>query len=158
MPDGTSASLNSAKERAFRPVPPELRQTLTVDNGKEFAGHERLSARLKMPVYFAHAYSSNERATNENTNGLLRQYFPKGTDFRDISHHELAFVTRRLNNRPRKRINYLAPCEVLSKAGIAISGVTANPRRNIELRTLHKGELAQPAYLLEPAHRQGCPE
>ena len=120
MPDGTSASLNAAKERAFRPVPPELRQTLTVDNGKEFAGHERLSARLEMPVYFAYAYSSNERATNENTNGLLRQYFPKGTDFRDISHHELAFVTRRLNNRPRKRLNYLTPCEVLSKAGIAL--------------------------------------
>jgi IS30 family transposase len=119
MPDGTSASLNSAKERAFRPVPPKLRRTLTVDNGKEFAGHERLSERLEMPVYFAHAYSSNERATNENTNGLLRQYFPKGTDFRDISHHERAFVTRRLNNRPRKRLNYRTPCEVLTKAGVA---------------------------------------
>ena len=88
MPDGTSASLNAARERAFHPIPPELRQTLTFDNGKEFAGHERLSARLEMPVYFAHAYSSNERATNANTNGPLRQYFPRGTDVRDISHHE----------------------------------------------------------------------
>lgn len=120
MRDGTSASLNSAKVRAFRGIPPRLRKTLTVDNGKEFAGHERLSARLQLPVYFAHAYSSNERAINENTNGLLRQYFPKGTDFRDISHHELAFITRRLNNRPRKRLNYLTPREVLTNAGIAL--------------------------------------
>ena len=85
MKDGTSARLNAAKERAFRSVPQKLRQTLTVDNGKEFAGHERLSLRLAMTICFAHPYPSNERATNENTNGLLRQYFPKKIDFRDIS-------------------------------------------------------------------------
>ena len=90
MKDGTSARLNAAKERAFRSVPQKLRQTLTVDNGKEFAGHERLSQRLAMTIYFAHPYSSNERATNENTNGLLRQYFPKKIDFRDISHHAVS--------------------------------------------------------------------
>ena len=73
-----------------------------------------------MPLYLAHAYSSNELATNENTNGLLRQYFPTGTDFRDISHHDLTFVSRRLNNRPRKRLNYLTPREVLSKTGLAL--------------------------------------
>jgi len=61
MQDGTSARLNAAKERAFRSVPQKLRQTLTVDNGKEFAGHERLSQRLAMTIYFAHPYSSNER-------------------------------------------------------------------------------------------------
>ena len=61
MKDGTSARLNAAKERAFRSVPQKLRQTLTVDNGKEFAGHERLSQRLAMTIYFAHPYSSNER-------------------------------------------------------------------------------------------------
>jgi IS30 family transposase len=66
----TAFRLNAAKERAFRIIPPKLRQTLTVDNGKEFAGHEQLSERLQLPIYFAHAYSSNERATNENTNGL----------------------------------------------------------------------------------------
>jgi IS30 family transposase len=120
MKDGTSARLNAAKERAFRSIPPKLRQTLTVDNGKEFAGHEQLSERLQLPIYFAHAYSSNERATNENTNGLLRQYFPKKTDFRDISHHALAHVTNRLNNRPRKRLNYLTPLEALNKAGFAL--------------------------------------
>lgn len=120
MKDGTSARLNAAKERAFRIIPPELRQTMTVDNGKEFAGHQQLSKRLQIPIYFAHAYSSNERATNENTNGLLRQYFPKKTDFRDISHHALAHVTDRLNNRPRKRLNYLTPLEALNKAGFAL--------------------------------------
>jgi IS30 family transposase len=96
MKDATSARLNAAKERAFRIIPPRLRQTLTV-----------------------HACSSNERATNENTNGLLRQYFPKKTDFRDISHHPLAHATDRLNNRPRKRLNYLTPLETLIKAGFA---------------------------------------
>jgi IS30 family transposase len=120
MKDGTSAVLNAAKERAFRIIPPQLRQTLTVDNGKEFAGRERLSHRLQMPIYFAHAYASNERATNENTNGLLSQYFPKKTDFRDISHHVLAHVTERLNDRPRKRLNYLTPLEVLTKADFAL--------------------------------------
>ena len=63
--DGTSARLNAAKERAFRSVPLKLRQTLTVDNGKEFAGHERLSQRLAMTIYFAHPYSSNERTSDE---------------------------------------------------------------------------------------------
>ena len=120
MKDGTSARLNSAKQRVFRSIPPALRLTLTVDNGKEFAAHEQLSGRLQMPVYFAHAYSSNERATNENTNGLLRQYFPKKTDFRDVSHHALAHVTERLNNRPRKRLNYLTPIEALQRAGFAL--------------------------------------
>jgi IS30 family transposase len=95
-------------------------RSLTVDNGKEFAGHQQLSQRLQMPIYFAHAYSSNERATNGNTNGLLRQYFPKKTDFRDISHHALAHVTDQLNNRPRKRLNYLTPLETLIKAGVAL--------------------------------------
>ena len=119
MKAATSARLNAAKERACRIIPPRLRQTLTVDDGKEFAGHQQLSQRLQIPIYFAHACSSNERATNENTNGLLRQYFPKKTDFRDISHHPLAHATDRLNNRPRKRLNYLTPLETLIKAGFA---------------------------------------
>lgn len=120
MKDGTSARLNAATERAFRGIPPNLCKTLTVDNGREFARHEQLTRRLGLPVFFAHVYSPNERAVNENTNGLLRQYIPKGTDFRDISHHMLAFVTERINNRPRKRLNYLTPSEVLKQAGFAL--------------------------------------
>jgi IS30 family transposase len=76
--------------------------------------------RLQIPIYFARAYSSNERATNVNTNGLLRQCFLKMTDFRDISHHALAHVTNRLNNRPQKRLNYLTQLEALNKAGFAL--------------------------------------
>ena len=105
----------TALERAFRDIPEELRRTLTVDNGSEFAGHEQFSRRLNLPVYFAHAYSPNERATNENTNGLLRQYIPKGTVFDEVTHQQLAFVTKRLNNRPRKRFNYLTPAEIFHK-------------------------------------------
>ena len=120
MPDGRASSLNRAAERAFRTIPMDVRQTLTVDNGSEFARHEALSRRLGMPIYFADPYCSNQRATNENTNGLLRQYYPKGTDLLIISHHNLAFVVQRLNNRPRKRLNYRTPCEVLEEAGIAL--------------------------------------
>jgi transposase, IS30 family len=111
-----AATLVRASRRLFADVPPELRLTMTVDNGKEFAAHERLTRHLGMPVYFAHPYSSWERGTNENTNGLLRQYFPKGTRFLDVSHRELAYVTAQLNNRPRKRLDYQTPAEVLAKA------------------------------------------
>ncbi len=101
MKDGTSARLNAAKERAFRIIPPRLRQTLTVDNVKAFAGHQQLSQRLQMPIYFAHAYSSNERATN----GLLRQCVPTTTDFQEISHQYLADV----NNRPNISLRKINP-------------------------------------------------
>lgn len=120
MSDGRAWSLNRAAERAFRAIPAEVRHTLTVDNGSEFAGHQKLSRRLRMSIYFADPYCSNQRATNENTNGLLRQYYPKGKDFLTISHQDLAFVVARLNNRPRKRLDYQTPCEVLEEAGIAL--------------------------------------
>ena len=105
MKDGISATLNAAKARVFRIIGPELRQALTVNNGKEFARHEQLSQRLQVPpasniTGFAHVYSPNDRATNENTNGLLRQYFPKKTDFRNISRLSPSHVTARLKNRP----------------------------------------------------------
>lgn len=111
-----AATLVRASRRVFAAIPPEFRLTMTVDNGKEFAAHEKLTRHLGMPVYFAHPYSSWERGTNENTNGLLRQYFPKGTRFLGVSHHQLAYVTAQLNNRPRKRLDYQTPAEVLAKA------------------------------------------
>lgn len=116
MNDKRAVTLNRVTRRIFADIPPELRHTLTVDNGKEFARHEALARHLGLDVYFAHAYSSWERGTNENTNGLLRQYFPKGTDFLTISHHELAYVTQQLNHRPRKRLDYQTPAEVFEKA------------------------------------------
>ena len=86
--------------------------TITSDNGKEFANHEQIAKRLKCDFYFAHPYSSYERGTNENTNGLIRQYFPKNRDFRTITDSEIIRAMKRLNNRPRKRLGYKTPNQV----------------------------------------------
>jgi IS30 family transposase len=90
----------------------DLVLTMTSDNGKEFADHELISSGLNADFYFAHPYSSWERGTNENTNGLVRQYFPKGTDFDEIEPWEIQWVEDRLNNRPRKRLGWATPNEV----------------------------------------------
>ena len=89
--------------------------TITVDNGREFAGHEDLTKNLGVAVYFAHPFHSWERGLNENTNGLIRQYFPKKTDFRKVSHHQVHQVNNLLNNRPRKSLGYLSPYEYFIK-------------------------------------------
>ena len=86
--------------------------TITSDKGKEFANHESIAEILNCRFYFAHPYSSWERGTNENTNGLIRQYFPKNRDFRTITDEELIHAMRRLNNRPRKRLGYKTPNEI----------------------------------------------
>lgn len=86
--------------------------TITADNGKEFAWHEIMSTELETQVYFAHPYSSWERGLNENTNGLIRQYFPKGSCFDGITNEQVKTVMHRLNNRPRKGLNYQTPNEV----------------------------------------------
>jgi len=90
----------------------ELVQTLTFDNGREFAGHETLAQTLQCQTYFAKPYHSWERGTNENTNGLLRQYFPKAMDLRDVPQSDLNFAMQRLNNRPRKVLGFLTPAKV----------------------------------------------
>ncbi len=89
--------------------------TITLDNGREFAGHKKLERRLHANIYFAHPYSSWERGTNENTNGLIRQYFPKDRILTDINKKEIKEALERLNNRPRKRLGYKTPYEVLFK-------------------------------------------
>lgn len=94
--------------------------TLTSDNGREFAGHEVISKQLKADFYFAHPYASWERGTNENTNGLIRQYFPKGRDFTTITQQEISAVMERLNNRPRKRLGFQTPSQVFFKSGVAL--------------------------------------
>ena len=87
---------------------------MTFDNGKEFAEHAMLTRHLGLEVYFADPYASWQRGTNENTNGLLRQFFPKGTDFTQISHREVARVEQLLNERPRRRLGYRTPVEILA--------------------------------------------
>lgn len=99
-------------EAKLKPLPAALRRTATFDNGKEFAAHERLTARLALNVYFAEPYCSWQRGTNENTNGLLRQFLPKGTDLQDVSWQELERYTHLINDRPRKRLDYRTPAEV----------------------------------------------
>jgi IS30 family transposase len=89
--------------------------TITVDNGKEFARHKKISKSLKADIYFAHPYHAWERGLNENTNGLLRQYFPKKIDFRTIDDDSIEHAMERLNNRPRKTLGYATPNEVFSK-------------------------------------------
>lgn len=86
--------------------------TITVDNGKEFAFHEQVAAQLQVDVYFAHPYHSWERGLNENTNGLLRQYFPKKINLKKITEKELQNAILMLNNRPRKCLGYKTPYEV----------------------------------------------
>ena len=89
--------------------------TITVDNGKEFCEHELIAAGLQARIYFAHPYSSWERGLNENTNGLVRQYFPKKYEFSRISDGDLQHVEDLLNNRPRKTLGYRTPNEVFFK-------------------------------------------
>jgi IS30 family transposase len=83
--------------------------TITADNGKEFALHEEIAKAIATDFYFAHPYHSWERGANENTNGLLRQYFPKDTNFLDVSDHEVCAAVSRLNTRPRKKLGYKTP-------------------------------------------------
>ena len=86
--------------------------TITLDNGLEFAGHEVIAQGLGADIYFAHPYASWERGTNENTHGLIRQYFPKGTDFNQVSDEQIKQVMERLNNRPRKTRESRSPNEL----------------------------------------------
>lgn len=99
----------------FKDLPDELKISITYDNGKEFAWHKIIEHGTSMTVYFAKPYSPWERGSNENTNGLLRQYIPKGTDFSEVSHEELDHYVSLLNNRPRKRLGYKTPKEVLQE-------------------------------------------
>jgi IS30 family transposase len=89
-------------------------KTVTADNGKEFASHEYVSKHLGIDFYFADPYSSWQRGANENYNGLLRQYFPKKTDFRDIAWQTVSKVQKLLNNRPTKRLGYKTPIEIIN--------------------------------------------
>ena len=94
---------------------PRRNYTLTVDNGKEFANHELVADALAIKVYFADPYSAWQRGLNENTNGLIRQYVPKGSDVRILTDKQVLYIMDRLNNRPRKSLGYLTPNEVFYK-------------------------------------------
>jgi len=107
----TAEKVTNATVALLKPFKDYL-QSITADNGKEFAGHETISMRLNVDFYFAHPYCSWERGLNENTNGLIRQYFPKDTDFRNLTEKEINRVMEKLNNRPRKSLGFKTPKEM----------------------------------------------
>lgn len=115
----TNALVKGAK-KAFRTVPKGAVKTVTVDNGKEFAAHQQLGTAVGGDVYFAHPYHSWERGLNEHTNGLLRQYFPKKRPLDTLTKKELDRAVKRINNRPRKSLNYRTPQEVFDLAIFAL--------------------------------------
>jgi transposase, IS30 family len=95
--------------------------TLTSDHGKEFADHEQIAQMLKLKFYFAHPYAAWERGTNENTNGLLRQYFPKKSDLQATSNQAVAQAMSKLNFRPRKSLRFKTPFEVFYQTSVALT-------------------------------------
>lgn len=107
---------NRAVIDRLKRLPAKERQTLTLDNGTENAKHEQLTAKLGIRCFFARPYASWERGTNENANGLIRWYLPKGTDFRTITPEQIARVEHLLNNRPRKCLGYKTPLEVAASS------------------------------------------
>lgn len=98
-----------------------LVHTITSDNGKEFAYHEKIAANLECEFYFAHPYSSWERGLNENTNGLLRQYFPKSTNFKEVSAQAVKKSVDQLNNRPRKTLAFKTPAALMCEEMAALA-------------------------------------
>jgi IS30 family transposase len=110
-----AATVRRAATELYHTTRPALRKTLTLDNGKEFAEHKQLAADTKLKVYFAEPYCPWQRGSNENTNGLIRQFFPKGTDLAKVPKHRFTKVQHLLNNRPRKRLGYRTPLEVLGR-------------------------------------------
>ena len=115
LPDGHGAEpVTAAITHAMAALPALLRRTLTWDQGKELSGHKKIAEATGLKVYFCDPHSPWQRATNENTNGLLRQYFPKGTDLSVHSKQDLAWVQDQFNDRPRKRLEYAKPSELIN--------------------------------------------
>lgn len=113
--DLCAATVRQAAEQRLLELPEHLRRSLTFDNGKEFAEHEALSSATGMGIYFAKPYCAWQRGTNENTNGLVRQYFPKGSDLAAKRRRVVASAETKLNDRPRRRHGYRTPHEVLTE-------------------------------------------
>ncbi|MBS1731865.1 MAG: IS30 family transposase, partial [Bacteroidetes bacterium] len=110
-----SKTVRIAFEKKFKALPLLMKKSLTYDNGTEMAQHKLFTKNTKVQVYFTHPYSPWERPTNENTNGLLRQYFPKGTDLSKVSKKELQHVQDEMNERPRRTLGYKSPAQVFEE-------------------------------------------
>jgi IS30 family transposase len=110
LQSATAQATAEATNAILKPLKKHVK-TITTDNGKEFAAHKKIAETLKAKFYFARPYHSWERGLNENTNGLVRQFFPKGTDFTKLTHEEVQNVEKNLNNRPRKLLQFRTPNE-----------------------------------------------
>lgn len=120
VPNKSAEAVTAATIELLKPYKGAL-HTITADNGKEFAYHEQLSTELGAAVYFARPYHSWERGLNENTNGLLRQYWPKSTDFKKVTKKEVDRVVRQLNQRPRKTLGFETPENLMQNHMAAIA-------------------------------------
>jgi IS30 family transposase len=116
----TARAVQNQIYRLLLPVADKV-HTLTSDRGKEFACHEHIAQLLQLDFYFAHPYAAWERGTNENTNGLLRQYLPKKLDFQSVSYRDIQQVLFRLNFRPRKSLRFKTPFEVFYQTSVALT-------------------------------------
>lgn len=112
LTERTADEMVRAAMKVFSIIPTEYRLTMTHDNGSEIVKHEEITAAVGIMVYCAEAYRSGQRGLNENTNGMLRRYFPKGTDFSRISHEEVAAAVEKINTLPRRSLHYLTAEEV----------------------------------------------
>ena len=119
IPKATKEAFRQEAERLLASLPKRLKRSLTLDNGCEMNDYEALEKHTGMTIYFAHPYHSWERGSNENFNGLLRQYFPKDSLFTEITRQQLDHATTMLNTRPRKRHDYRSPAELLQFRGMS---------------------------------------
>ena len=123
-------TVSQAMVDCLRPFAPNL-HTITSDNGKEFAYHQRVSEELDSDYYFCRPYHSWERGVNEHTNKLIRQYYPKGFDFRCTTAAEVRIVENKLNDRPRKKLDYCTPNEVFDEF------LLQKEREELDQQTIH---------------------
>jgi IS30 family transposase len=115
LEDKTAAAVEREMRRAIRTLPTDLRRSITWDQGKEMAMHADFTTVTNIPIYFCDPHSPWQRGSNENTNGLLRQYLPKGTDLYNVSRADLRRIQRSLNGRPRQTLGYRTPHEKMSE-------------------------------------------
>jgi IS30 family transposase len=108
----TMGEINRVTLKLFEPIKPAFCKTMTFDNGREFCGHEKLSESLKLETFFANPYHSWERGLNEHTNGLIREFYPKNTNFKIVKEEDFQKVVDLINHRPRKSLDYRTPYEV----------------------------------------------
>jgi IS30 family transposase len=120
VPGKDTTSVVTALSTQIRQLPSALRRSITWDRGMELAQHKRLTIDTEVQVYFCDPQSPWQRGTNENTNRLLRQYFPKGTDLSSYSQADLDMIALRLNQRPRKTLGFRTPAAIL-EAGVALT-------------------------------------